>query len=476
MTAAQTVIPPGEEAVRTAGTVVRHSRWLAGSSVLVGLANYAYSLAMTRLLAPDLFADFGAAQSLLLICGTLATSSVPWVVARVLAEAGHHEDQRRLVVWFSVMVNLAQGLLAAAVVCLLGARFLSTASLLALAAGSVAIFLTTTPGGWLQGSGRLGRLAFFRVLEVLVKVVVGVALVLAGGGEAGALAGVGAGALAVVMVGMLLMQQDIRYTPGALRVRSLWQASVGNVGVQGLVAVLASTDVVLVAVLDGGSQASGSYQASTILARVPVFLAGALGVAAFPTLVGKASVATAVRSTAMASFGWLAGAYAIALVTAPVLLVELVFPASYTKVQDLLAWTAVSGLLIGTVNLVTTFFQAAATYATAVRVLVVAVLLHAAALFGGWWVADVEGVAIVSPVVPALVVAVLLTKPQARLSSWHHAVRPAGLLGLAATVLVLSRPVWPLWLAVAAAIGGLAVRRALVTSTSHGASGMRGGD
>jgi len=63
---------------QTSGTaVVRESRWLAASGVAVGLVNYAYSLLLTQLLAPTAFADFAAAQSLLLVCGTLATSSMP---------------------------------------------------------------------------------------------------------------------------------------------------------------------------------------------------------------------------------------------------------------------------------------------------------------------------------------------------------------------------------------------------------------
>ena len=293
--------------------------------------NYAYSLLLTQLLAPRAFADFAAAESLLLVCGTLATSSMPWVVARVLSEPGTSEQARRQVIWFSVVVNLLQGLLAAAVLCLIGSRFLSPSSLVAVAIGTVGIFLTTTPGGWLQGRRRFDRLAFFRVLEVVVKLVVGAALVVAGARDTGALVGVAAGALVVVAAGLVMMRSELHRAPGALRVRSLWSASLGNVGVQGLVAVLASTDVVLVAVLDGGSADSGSYQAAAILGRVPVFLAGALGAAAFPTLVASARAASDVRGTSVSSYSWLAGAYALALVTAPAVLVSLVFPGSYAS-------------------------------------------------------------------------------------------------------------------------------------------------
>ena len=465
MTAVDALAPP-PEVTTSASTVVRQSRWLAASGVAVGLVNYAYSLAMTRLLAPELFADFAAAQSLLLVSGTLATSSMPWVVARVLADPARSGHEGRQAIWFSLVVNLAQGVVSAVVICAIGARFLGAGSLLAVAVGSVAIFLITTPGGWLQGSARFGQLAFFRVLEVVVKLAVGVALVMAGGDDTAALAAVAVGALVVVTAGLLLMRADLRYTPGALRVPSLWRNSLGNVGVQGLVAVMASTDVVLVAVLDGGSSASGSYQASSILGRVPVFLAGALAAAAFPTLVAHAAAARHVRTASTAAYCWLAGAYALALVCAPAVLVGVVFPGSYALVDEVLPWVAVAGLLMGAINLVTTFFQASARYGFAIRVLAVASVAHLLVLVVGWSVADVEGVAVASPVVPAAAVAVLFSSPVA------HLVRPplrtvfmSGVfLAIAAGVLVLTRPWWPVWLVAAAAVGLVALRRAHTTA------------
>jgi O-antigen/teichoic acid export membrane protein len=470
MTAVDALQPPQQpqpEATASASNVVRQSQWLAASGVVVGLVNYAYSLAMTRLLAPGLFADFAAAQSLLLVCGTLATSSMPWVVSRVLADPTRSGDERQQAIWFSFVVNLAQGLTAALVICAIGARFLDAGSLAAVAVASVAIFLITTPGGWLQGTARFGQLAFFRVLEVVVKLGVGVALVLAGGSDTGALAAVAAGALVVVAAGLVLMRAELRYTPGALRVRSLWQNSLGNVAVQGLVAVMASTDVVLVAVLDGGSPASGSYQASSILARVPVFLAGALAAAAFPTLVAHASAARQVRTASTATYAWLAGAYALALVCAPAVLVGFVFPGSYALVDEVLPWAALAGLLMGAINLVTTFFQAPARYGFAIRVLAVASVAHLVLLYLGWAVDDVTGVAIVSPVVPAVAVGVLLGSPVAHLArpSLRTALRVAALVTLATGALVLARPWWPVWLVVAAAVGLLALRRALPTTS-----------
>jgi O-antigen/teichoic acid export membrane protein len=243
--------------------------------------------------------------------------------------------------------------------------------------------------------------------------------------------------------------------------------------VQGLVAVMASTDVVLVAVLDGGSSASGSYQASSILGRVPVFLAGALAAAAFPTLVAHTAAARHVRSASTAAYCWLAGAYALALTCAPAVLVGVVFPGSYALVDEVLPWAAVAGLLMGAINLVTTFFQAPARYGFAIRVLGVASVAHLLVLIVGWAIDDVTGVAVASPVVPALAVVVLLASPVARLErpSLPTVLRCVTVVALAAVALVATRPWWPVWLVVAAGVGVHALRRALTAAPGRARPG-----
>ena len=51
-----------------------------------------------------------------------------------------------------------------------------------------------------------------------------------------------------------------------------------------MVSLFVAIDVVLVAVLPGNRALAASYQASATLARVPLFVAGAVATAFFPSL------------------------------------------------------------------------------------------------------------------------------------------------------------------------------------------------
>ena len=102
----------GGDAVRS---TMRGAGLLTTAQVVVGLGNYGYSLMLARLLAPKLFGNFAAAQGMVLVCGTLATASVPWVVAQVFATASG-PAARRDVIWFSLVTNVLQGAVAAVVV------------------------------------------------------------------------------------------------------------------------------------------------------------------------------------------------------------------------------------------------------------------------------------------------------------------------------------------------------------------------
>ncbi|MGN6599180.1 MAG: lipopolysaccharide biosynthesis protein, partial [Actinomycetes bacterium] len=392
-------------------SVPRGARWLTLASVVVGLLNYAFTLGLTRLMSPVVFGHVAAAQSLILVSGTLATSSVPWVVASVLARQGNDERARGQVIGFSLLVNFGQALVAALVTATLAAPFLPPAALAALVSAVLAVFLATTPAGWLQGMRHFRALAALRVVEVIVKLGAGLALVALAPTATHALLGVFAGSAVIVVVGAWLMRSDLALTSVSLRVGDLWRASLGNVGVQGLVAVLASTDVVLVALLDGGPGA-GSYQAATVLARVPVFVAGAVATAVFPHLAAAGGGTGREHRHAQTMYLLLAVGYTIGLVTAPAVLVSSLFPQSYDQVGELLPWLAVSGLSVGLINLVTTYFQAATRYRQSMTVEVVAVVVHVGLLALGFHLGGILGVAIASPVAPTLAAAALLVRAE----------------------------------------------------------------
>jgi len=435
---------------------VSGARRLTAATLLVGLSNYAYSLGLTHQLDVGDFAVFAAGQALLLSAGTVSSATVPWVLAKALAQADTVE-QRRQAIWFSVVANTVLGVLAGAVTAALSLRFAPTGVALVVGAATFLVFLSSTTVGLLQGEARFGLLGALRVGDAFAKLAVGAALVLLGAGAVGALSAFAVGSALLIVAGVVLAGSDLRPASGALRLRGLWVSAAGVAGVQGLVSVLVTVDLVLVAVLADDPAQAASYQASMILSRVPLFLAGAVGASIFPLLSRASGPGGELVQTAARVYWGLVLPFAVALAVVPAPLLALVFPPEYGDVVRLLPLTTAAGALIGAVQLLTTCFQARGAYRVSMRAQAAGLVVHVAALAVGAAQAGVVGLAAGS-LVGALTSTVLLVLAAPR--TWRAAVLPArGLLLLVTAfggVLLALRDRPVLWF-LAALAGGLAL-------------------
>lgn len=454
-TAATTSAPRAPTGSATAaGRLASGARWLTLSTLTVGAVNYGYALLLTRLLSVEGYAVYAAGQALLLTAGTVAAVSVPWVLAEHLGKAGADRERRRQAVRFASVVNLAQGIVVGAVVGLLSAAFAGWVASTVVAASAALMFLASTSLGWLQGAQRFAAVAGRGVAEVVTKFCCGLGLVALGAGATGALAGFGAGALVLLVAGTWLMRADHAPVLGAMRGREMWASARGVGAVQGLVSVLACLDVVLVAMLPLPASAAASYQASMILARIPLFLAGAVAAVAFPML-GAATSPAPLLAAGTRLYLVVSVPVALAVATIPPPLLAAVFPHSYDQVGQVLPLTAAAGLLIGVVELLTTFFQAAGAYRPCVRRQALGVAATAALVPVGYSAGGLTGVALAACTGAGLTVG-LLVRAGAR--TWPTAfwLPPSGvlgavLLGLALLVLRAHPAAWLCLTAVATA-------------------------
>jgi O-antigen/teichoic acid export membrane protein len=372
--------------------VVRGARWYTAAFLLVGVLNYGYALLLTRLLDVTAYARFAAGQGLLLCAATVAGAAVPWALAQSLARA-RTAAERDGAVRFAIVISLGGGLLVGGVLAAVAGQFAGTAMVAALAVSTVLIFLSTITAGRLQGSERPRTLSTVLVGEAGLKCLAGLCLVtLAGWGDAGAVAAFGVGALLCLFWWPRPRRGGHHRWRSAGTDRDLWRRALGIAGVQGMVAVLGATDLVLVTVLVADRSAAASYQASVVLARVPVFLASAISTAFFPAL-SRRRAEVPLTGSATGMYLALAVPVAAILMTAPHAVLSGVFPAQYTMLPTLLRFTALAGFAIGGLNLVTTFFQAVDDY----RCLwwqAAGLLCFVAALLFGWSVDGVLGLAI----------------------------------------------------------------------------------
>ncbi|MEU8519948.1 hypothetical protein [Streptomyces sp. NBC_01216] len=441
-------------------TAVHGARWIATAAVAVGVLNYAYALVLTRLLDVGDYAVFAAGQGLVVCTAAIAVVTVPWMLAQALARA-QSEAARSEAVRFAVVTGVIGGVLAALVVALVAAQFAGTSTTLVIAGATFLIYVTRVSAGWLQGTERLRTLGVVTTAEAVLKTAVGLVFVAALGlGEAGALAAFGVGVLPFLLV----RPRGFRGGHGrpwlaATANRALWRRAVGVASLQGVVALMAAVDVILVATLPTDRSEAASYQAAVMLGRVPLFLASAVSIAFLPAL-SRRRAGAPLTGDALRMYLKVAVPMTAVVATTPGSLLSRVFPAGYTEVGVLLSLTAVTGLALGALALLVTFCQAVNDYAC-LKPLLAGLAVYVTGLGYGWSAHGVVGMA-VGGLAGTLLALLVLGVRHARVHGFRArrallGPRPLWLLALAGG-LVLLRPFPVAWFGVAAVVTALALR------------------
>ncbi|GLW93606.1 glycosyltransferase [Actinokineospora globicatena] len=359
---------------------------VAGATVVVSLVSYAYGIVLAHWLPGAEYAVFASGQTLLLLAGTAASAAVPWALAKAVRAHPAGTVERRRAMAHALAVGVLGSVPAALVVAAVTAVYAPFDAVAAVAAAVAAIVLSGCAVGWLQGEQRFSRLAALRVAEVVTRVGVGAAAVGLGFGAAGALGAFVVGSVVLLAGGLaarsagLRAWSDLSWQRGVVRDRERWAETAGLSAVQALLGVVTATDIVLAPVIAGVGPDAAVYQLAAALGRVPLFVAAALAVVAFPRLPSR-GVARDMAST----YGWLAFPATAVLVTAPPQVLSWLVPAHLSNATTLLPFTALAGLGLGLVTLAATVLQAQEAYRRAVGVLGTALGLMAAGTVLGWY-------------------------------------------------------------------------------------------
>lgn len=447
-------------------TAEQGARWITVGALFVGALNYGYALVLTRLLDVRAFSVFAAGQRLSLCVTSVAVVAIPWMLAQALARAGSDADQVRAV-RFAALLGALTGVAAAGVVAGIAREFADTPTTSVLAAGTLLMFVTTTTLGWLQGRERLRTLACLNVTQAAVKLAAGVLLVaVLGLSDTGALA-----ALGICVVPFLFWWPYRTSTRpvgrGAAHAhRNLGRTATGIAAVQALVALVATVDVVLATVLPMPPSDAASYQASVMVGRVPLFLAGAISTAFFPALSRRGASAT-LTASAVRMYLTLAVAASAVCATIPPAVLGILFPSAYGRMSVLLAFAAVSGCAVGALNLAATLFQAIDDF-RCLRAQLLGFGVYLAALLVGWRVGGVVGYA-AGTALGTVVAAALLVGRLVRRQGTEILTRPVLTESLLVIgVLVVLRPLPVAWLAAALIIAARTAVRFLRDRGGHG--------
>jgi len=363
------------------------------ATVLAMGVNYFYALALTHGLTSQEYGVFAAAQALLTMLGVAGSVAVPWVLAREIVRQKDDPVRRRDAVTFAFWVNIVAGAVLAVV---MGSVCLTFAPLAAASMVSLTSFLLTvgsTAVGYLQGYRRNTALGNIILGEFVFKLGAGCLLVLGLGlGTVAALAAGTLGAL-VPLSACWFLRKDLGRPHAVVVDRDLWRSAGRIGGLQVLVAMIAATDQVLVAVLGSVHDEIGPYQVAAALGRIPLFLSVAVSIAVFPALAAGGQMLEQ-RVEGLRVY-WLLGLLVVlALETVPDSVLELVFPNEFSSVKSVLPWTALIGFMLGWINMVTTFAQSKERTARATKGLGLGLLLHVLSCVVGTKVDGIHGLAV----------------------------------------------------------------------------------
>jgi O-antigen/teichoic acid export membrane protein len=287
--------------------------------------NYAFNVVMAFLLGPEAYGALAALLALVLV-GSVPGLALQAVVARRVALAGSGRAPSGGswpgVGWLVGRAGLALALLTVAIGpgLVLFLHLDSAVPVLWLALALAPTPLLFAVQGLLQGRERFGALAAVLLIGAGVKLAIGLALVAAGGGVSGAMAGVAAGGLLAALAGLRLAargsgvaappQRAAGARPEGVAVgrpSSTWWREVGGAttGLLGLF-LLANVDVLLARhYLDRA--AAGRYALGAVVAKIAFWAPQFVVMVIFPRLVGAADPRRLLGGSALliAGFGGL---------------------------------------------------------------------------------------------------------------------------------------------------------------------------
>lgn len=428
---------------------------LSVSAALVGALSYACTLLMANSLGSAQYSDFAAAQMLLVIAGTIAAALVPLPLSHAVATHPAGSAGRQDALAFALLVSLLIGCLAALVTGVVTAAFAPAPMALAVAFSALMFFLVSAPHGWLQGELRFKWYAVSSLGEITVRLGFSLLVVSMAWGATGGVLGFMLGSLALLAV-PLSFYRDLRFNPAALKQRWRWSETGDIALVLCVVSALIGLDVVIVAFLDGGSDAAASFQALATVAKGPVYIAAGTALVAFPLLRSLNVDTAGIMARALRSFGWLALPAAAVIATIPHSLMGLVLPDRYHSGLDLLPWLAAAGLGYASMSVLTTILLALRCYRRCQLGLVTTALVISTGILGGWHVDGVRGLAIGSAVgslvAAGTLVAIALPKLPSDTVRW--ALKAFILAAVLTGILAAGAAVLPiLWLILTAAAG-----------------------
>jgi len=334
--------------------------------LIVAVLGYTFSVILSWLLPVDQFGTYGVYLAFYSILALFITTAFPWTTAKFLSSEDSLEQRYKI-----FKSSLVGNILIAVVISII---FFAVYSFFPLWTGDerwlvlliLVILLVNSPLtvyiGALQGLFRFKQLGIIQLLLAVLRLASGIGLVYLGYGVFGALAGYLVAAIIVLAIAIYLLR-GFRFWQGTgwRDSRILTFAPAMFFGILGIT-LLSNLDILGVKFLTEAivsSELAGYYQSALILARIPVFVTGAMMMAIFPFISKYAeSDSHSYSHTSLKYATLLVFPVAIAIALKPVSIITLFFPQSYAAGADALRVVAIGMGFLSLIQVLANIFQA----------------------------------------------------------------------------------------------------------------------
>ncbi|NRG42355.1 hypothetical protein HRK28_15685 [Rathayibacter sp. VKM Ac-2835] len=401
-----------------ADRVRRQSAVVSATTLVVSIANYAFSLVLIHLLtAPD-YVAYASAQSLLLVLGSGGMAAIPWAVARHVAVARTTRAVSEAL-GFGLVASVLQGVVFAGLAFALVTPTSGVELGAATAAAAFALSVIAAPLGLLQGQSRFLSISALRLVEMVVRIGLSLLLLLLVAADPlSPVVGFIAGNAVLFVAALIACRVAFPLRRAALTTYSgLLRHSVLLGVAQLALAALGTADTVVIAMTGMSAIDARDYQVAALLGRVPLYLGTALAMTYFPIIAGAVSAEEA-RShlrRVVRLIVVVAAPVSILIATTPAWALEIISPERSVEVGRLLPLTAITGFSVAVATVLACARQARRRYGRLFALLVPLVAVQPFALFAVGDGAGAVGFAATAAVFGVLAVAVLAVD----LRSWQ---------------------------------------------------------
>jgi O-antigen/teichoic acid export membrane protein len=337
------------------------------ATVAGGGCNFLYQVLMNNYI-PDDVAELNTLLSILYIV-TVPSSAVQNVIIRyvskynALGEASVVSWLLKRILFFTTGAGVAMAVLLIIILSIPGVsstlKLTSALPFLLLAIGVVVSLISPVGQGTMQALQRFTAFGAMNTVNFTLKLTLGVGMVLLGYGVSGALGGVIIGLAFGCGASILFVRKFFFMRSTAIEAKEIWRFTVpATVAMLGYT-IITQVDIILATSLLVKEQAN-YYAAASSLAKIILFLPGAVSTVMFP----KLSKAHAIRSrggdessrilkTAFVMTLALSVTVVVAYFLLPDLVLSILLPANPYKMQiaPILQWLGVAMMLLGLANL-----------------------------------------------------------------------------------------------------------------------------